>query len=346
MKVSKVPRLSRKSSQRCRKYHACHAESRGAKSDLGCRQASADLYEGLESATPVTQIKPEVPRVPRLSRGKPRRQIRPRMSPSFRWPLWRSRKCHACHANQAWGTQSYHACHAESRGAKSDLGCRQASADLYEGLESATPVTQIEPALPKVPRLSRGKPRRQIRPRMSPSFRWPLWRSRKCHACHANQAWGTQSTTPVTQCCVVSCVVLRCVALRCVVLCCVALRALRCVRLCLLQLLLLLLLLLLLSGSGRRGEEGRSIGMCRNKKQKTPQHNVGKYIYTSNLWYFLIFIIIFHFHIDTLHAFPNLSPLNHSPACFATGPRFCSSFWQSGVSHNVGSGEHPEYRIW
>ena len=41
------------------------------------------------------------------------------------------------HANQAWGTQSTTPVTRKARGAKSDLGCRQASADLYEGLESA-----------------------------------------------------------------------------------------------------------------------------------------------------------------------------------------------------------------
>ena len=180
MKVSKVSHLSRKSSLRYRKCHACHAKRRGATGDPGCRQASADLYEGLESATPVTQIEPEVPKVPRLSRKTPRRHRWPGMSPSFRWPLWRPRKCHTCHANRAWGTESAtpvtqnaaapevtrdvaklpltsmkvskvphlsrksslryrkcHACHAKRRGATGDPGCRQASADLYEGLESA-----------------------------------------------------------------------------------------------------------------------------------------------------------------------------------------------------------------
>ena len=210
---------------RPRKHHACHAngawgagsvtpatqraagqhaDSRGAQSDLGCRQASADLYEGLESglesATPVTQIKPALPKVPRLSRGKPRRPIRPRMSPSFRWPLWRSRKRHACHANRAWGTQKYHACHAESCGAQSDLR-----------IVAKLPLASVK--VSKVPRLSRkssqryrkyhachaGEPRRPIRPRMSPSFRRPLWRSLKCHTCHANRASVAENTTPVTR---------------------------------------------------------------------------------------------------------------------------------------------------
>ena len=74
MKVSKVPHLSRKSSL-YRKCRACHAKRRGATADPGCRQASADLYEGLESATLVTQIEPEVPKVPRLSRKTPRTPV-------------------------------------------------------------------------------------------------------------------------------------------------------------------------------------------------------------------------------------------------------------------------------
>ena len=84
MVVQKVPRLPRKSSLRCRKCHACHAKDRGATSVLLRRQASADLYGGTESATPATQIEPEVLKVTRLPRQRPRRHISPTSSPSFR----------------------------------------------------------------------------------------------------------------------------------------------------------------------------------------------------------------------------------------------------------------------
>ena len=117
MVAQKVPRLPRKSSLRYRKCHACHAKDRGATvllrrqasddiyggtesttpatqiehaKDRGAtsvllrRQASADIYGGTESTTPATQIEPEVPKVPRLPRKRPRRHISPTSSPSFR----------------------------------------------------------------------------------------------------------------------------------------------------------------------------------------------------------------------------------------------------------------------
>ena len=235
MVVQKPPRLPRKSSLRCRKCHACHAKDRGATSALLRRQASADFYGGTESTTPATQIEPEVPKVPRLPRKRPRRHISPTSSPSFRWPLWWHRKHHACHANRAWGAESAtpatqktaaphqpyfvaklpltsmvaqkaprlprksslrcrkcHACHTKHRGATSVLLRRQASADIYGA-------TQIEPEVPKLPRLPRKTPRRHISPTSSPRFRWQLWWYRKCHACHANRAWGAESATPATQ---------------------------------------------------------------------------------------------------------------------------------------------------
>ena len=92
-----------------------------------------------------------------------------------------------------------HACHATSGGAKSDPIRRQASADIYEGSESTTPATHIEPEVLKAPRLPRNIGRRQIRPNSSPSFRGRLWRYRKYHACHANRARGAESVTPATQ---------------------------------------------------------------------------------------------------------------------------------------------------
>ena len=73
IKVYKGPHLLRKSTLRARKCHACHAKRRG----LNSTQASADLYEGVQSATPVTQIDPEVSKAPRLSLETPRRQFDP-----------------------------------------------------------------------------------------------------------------------------------------------------------------------------------------------------------------------------------------------------------------------------
>ena len=89
MEVPKVPRLPRKASLRCWKRHACHTKSRGVKYAPLRRQASADIYGGTKSATPATQIKPEVLKVSRLPHKKPRRQICPPSSPSFRGHLWR-----------------------------------------------------------------------------------------------------------------------------------------------------------------------------------------------------------------------------------------------------------------
>ena len=145
MKVPKVPRLPRKSSLRSLKRHACHVEDSRRPWVHRRRQAPADIYEGTESATPATQIEPEVP------------SRRP----------WVHRR-------------------------------RQASADIYEGTESTTPTTQIEPEVMKVSRLPRKRPSASIGPPSSPSFRGHLWRYRKCHACHANRAWGAESVTPAT----------------------------------------------------------------------------------------------------------------------------------------------------
>ena len=138
-------------------YHSCHAKDRGATSVLLRRQASADIYGGTESTTPATQIQPEVP-VPRL----------PRKS---------SLRCRKCHA---W--------HAKDRGATSVLLRRQASADIYGGTESTTPATQIQPEVPKVPRLPRKGPRRHISPTV-------LLRRQAS----ADIYGGTESTTPATR---------------------------------------------------------------------------------------------------------------------------------------------------
>ena len=85
----KVPRLPRKASLKCSKCHACHTKSRGVKYVPLRRQASADIYGGTESTTPATQSEPEVLKVSRLPHKKPRRQICPPSSPSFRGHLWR-----------------------------------------------------------------------------------------------------------------------------------------------------------------------------------------------------------------------------------------------------------------
>ena len=91
------------------------------------------LWRYTASATPATQIEPDMLKVLRLPRKKPRHQISPRSSPSFRGHLWRYCKCHASHS------------HAKSRGVKSVPVRRQASADIYGDTASATAATQIEP---------------------------------------------------------------------------------------------------------------------------------------------------------------------------------------------------------
>ena len=188
MEVPKVPRLPRKASLKCWKCHACHTKSCGVKYVPLRRQASTDIYGGTESTTPATQSEPEVLKVSRLPHKKPRRQICPPSSPSFHWHLWRYRKYHACHAKWAWSAESVTPA-TQNRGVKYVPLRRQASADIYGGTKSATPARQIEPEVLKVSRLPRQKPRRQICPPSSPSFRWHLWRCRKYHACHAKRAW-------------------------------------------------------------------------------------------------------------------------------------------------------------
>ena len=66
-----------------------------------------------------------------------------------------------------------------------------ASADLYEGLQSGTPVTQIDPGVSKAPRLSRKTPRRQFDP-LRPPASADLYEglARNCHTCHTNRPWG------------------------------------------------------------------------------------------------------------------------------------------------------------
>ena len=87
MKVPKVPRLPRKSSLRCRKCHACHVEDSRRPWVHRRRQASADIYEGTERATPATQIEPQVLTVSRLPRRRQSASMGPPSSPSFRGHL-------------------------------------------------------------------------------------------------------------------------------------------------------------------------------------------------------------------------------------------------------------------
>ena len=195
MKVPKVPRLPRKSSLRCWKCHACHVEDSRRPWVHLRRQASADIYEGTERATPATQIAPEVLKVSRLPRRRQSASMGPPSSPSFRGHLWRYRKCHACHANRAWGAESV-TCHVED--SRRPWVHLRRSADIYEGTESTTPATQIAPAVLKASRLPRTRPSASMGPPSSPSFRGHLWRCRKYHACHANRAWDAESVTPAT----------------------------------------------------------------------------------------------------------------------------------------------------
>ena len=58
VKVLKVPRLPHRSGLGSSKHCTCHTKRGGAHTGQARRQASADLYEGTESATPATQIKP------------------------------------------------------------------------------------------------------------------------------------------------------------------------------------------------------------------------------------------------------------------------------------------------
>ena len=139
MKVPKVPRLPHTSRLRCRKCHACHVEDSRRPWVHRRRRASADIYEGTESATPATHIAPTVLKVSRL----PHR-----------------RQCHACHVQDSRRPWVHRR--------------RQASADIYEGTERATPATQIEPEAPKVSRLPRRRQSASMGPPSSPSFRGHL----------------------------------------------------------------------------------------------------------------------------------------------------------------------------
>ena len=201
MVVQKVPRLPRKSSLRYRKCHACHAKDRGATSVLLRRQASGDIYGGTESTTPPATQKTAAPHQSYFVAKLPLTSMVVQKVPRLpRKSSLRCRKRHACHAKDRGATsvllrrqasadiyggtkvprlprksllgcRKCHACHAKDRGATSVLLRRQASADIYGGTESTTPATQIEPEVPKVPRLPHKRPRRHISPTSSPSFR-------------------------------------------------------------------------------------------------------------------------------------------------------------------------------
>ena len=195
MGVLKVPRLPRKSSLRCCKCHACHVKSTGATSVPVRRQASVDSYTI------------EVLKVPHL----------PRKSSLRCW------KCHACHvkssgatsvpvrrqasADRYGGTESATpATQTElevlkvSRLPRQKQRCtsvpllRQASADIYGGTESATPATQIK-IEPKVLKVSLPGTAMEVL-KAVPVRRQASADSWKCHACHANRAWGAESVTP------------------------------------------------------------------------------------------------------------------------------------------------------
>ena len=68
MKVLKVPRLPHRSSLGSSKCCTCHTKRGGVHTGQARRQASADLYESTESATPVTRIEPE--ELPRSHRSR------------------------------------------------------------------------------------------------------------------------------------------------------------------------------------------------------------------------------------------------------------------------------------
>ena len=187
MKVPKVPRLPHTSRLRRWKSHACHVEDSRRPWVHRRRRASADIYEGTESATPATHIAPAVLKVSRLPRRRQSASMGPPSSPSFRGHLWRYQKCHACHTHRAGGAESVtpatnktvgvhgptvvaelprtsmkvpkvprlphtsrrrcwkcHACHEQDSRRPWVHRRRRASADIYEGTESATPATQIE----------------------------------------------------------------------------------------------------------------------------------------------------------------------------------------------------------
>ena len=122
--MSIVQCLPHKSSLRCRKCrlpckstlrhwkcHACHAKCRGA----NLTQFVAKL--------PGTSLKVQkVPHLPHKS-------------------SLHCRKCHACHANRPWGAESATLVTQKNPQRQSDPVRRQASADIYEGPESATAAT-------------------------------------------------------------------------------------------------------------------------------------------------------------------------------------------------------------
>ena len=130
--------------------------------------ASADLYEGLETATPVTQIDPEVSKAPRLSRKTARRQFDPLRPPASADLYEGLQSATPVTQIDPEVSKVCHACHAKQRGVNSTHFVRQ--------------LPQTSMKVYKVPHLSRKS----------------TLRSLKCHACHAKQR-GVNSTHFVRQ---------------------------------------------------------------------------------------------------------------------------------------------------
>jgi len=116
----------------------------------------ADIYEGPESAAPVTQIDPEVSKVPRLSRKTPRRQSDPGCCQGSA-DLYEGFQSATPATQIDPGVPKEPRLSRKTPRRQSDPGCRQASADLYEGLESVISCLSRKSTL----------------------------KSRKSHACHA-----------------------------------------------------------------------------------------------------------------------------------------------------------------
>ena len=113
MKVLKVPRLPDRSSLGSSKCDTCHTKRGSVHTGQARPQASADLHEGTESATPAACQTDRA-----CSNAAPATQ------------------------NEAASTQdrlvATKRCHTKRGGVHTGQACRQASADLYEGTGSTT----------------------------------------------------------------------------------------------------------------------------------------------------------------------------------------------------------------
>ena len=118
------------------------------------RQASVDIYGGTESATPATQIEPEVLKVSPVTRHAAA-PIRPAKLPRTSMEVLKMPRL---------PRKSSLRLSRDMQRRQFDPVRRQASVDIYGGTESATPATQSEPEVPKVSRLSRDMQRRQFDP--------------------------------------------------------------------------------------------------------------------------------------------------------------------------------------